>query len=153
MSIDAAPVVEQSRVARLAKQLELDIRRRRLRQGDSYRPPTVSAQLLGISRMTANRAMNVLANRQLLVRHRSRGTFVGPAVQELGGDAAEGSNSMGASKCVHYLTLIDHSPAMQLPLGEIVEGLQTSFPDVSLKTHTVPLRTPSTCASRDRTSR
>jgi DNA-binding LacI/PurR family transcriptional regulator len=140
MSIDTAPGAEHSRVGRLAKQLELDIRRRGLRQGDTYLTADGVSALLGISRMTANRAMNVLANRQLLVRHRSRGTFVGPAVEERGGDAAEGSNPMGASKCIHYITLIDHSPALQLPLGEIVEGLRTSFPDVSLKTHTVPLR-------------
>jgi len=130
--------IEHSRIGQLAKQLEQDIHRRGLCEGDPYLTADNVSALLGISRMTANRAMNVLANRQILVRHRSRGTFVGPAVEELG-DAVEGSSKM-ASKCVHYITFIDHSPALQLPLGEIVEGLQASFPDVSLKTHTVPLR-------------
>jgi DNA-binding LacI/PurR family transcriptional regulator len=134
MATDTLLAVEHSRVGQLAKQLELDIHRRGLRQGDPYLTADGVGALLGVSRMTANRAMNVLAHRQLLVRHRSRGTFIGPAL--------EGPREMAVStsKCVHYVTFIDHSPALQLPLGEIVEGLQASFPDVSLKTHTVPLR-------------
>jgi DNA-binding LacI/PurR family transcriptional regulator len=43
-------------------------------------------------------------------------------------------------KCIHYLTFVDDSPAIQLPLGDILSGLQESFPEVSLKTHLVPLR-------------
>ena len=134
MATDTVLPVEHSRVGQLAKQLEQDIHRRGLRQGDPYLTADNVSALLGISRMTANRAMNVLAQRQILVRHRSRGTFIGPALE------SPREMAVSTSKCVHYITFIDHSPALQLPLGEIVEGLQASFPDVSLKTHTVPLR-------------
>src|ERR1700754_1794536 len=117
MSADAAVPAAHSRVAQLAKQLELDIRRRRLRQGDAYLTADGASALLGISRMMANRALNVLANRQLLVRHRSRGTFIGPAAE------APNEGPLVKTTCVHFITFIDASPALQIPVGEMVSGM------------------------------
>ena len=62
----------------LASRLEQDIRQRGLWAGDRYLTASEAAELLGVSTATAHRAMRVLARRRMLVRHPSRGTFVGP---------------------------------------------------------------------------
>jgi DNA-binding LacI/PurR family transcriptional regulator len=63
---------------RLASRLEQDIRRRGLWAGDRYLSTAEAAKLLHVSMATAHRALRVLVRRRMLVRHRSRGTFVGP---------------------------------------------------------------------------
>lgn len=71
---------QTSRVHRLAENLEEDIRCRGLGPGDRYLTAAEAGNLLGVSTATAYRAMKVLAERQLLVGQRKRGTFIGPRV-------------------------------------------------------------------------
>lgn len=70
-----------TRIDKLADTLSKDMQRRSLRTGDLYLTAAEASQMLGVSPVMANRAMNVLAGRRLLVRHRRRGSFVGPAFQ------------------------------------------------------------------------
>jgi DNA-binding LacI/PurR family transcriptional regulator len=121
---------EPSRLQQMANVLERDIQRRGLRPGEPYLTADGASKLLGVSRMTANRALNVLARRRLLVRHRSRGTFIGPEM------VANGSQD---AQCVHYLTFVDDNPAHQLPVGRMLSGVQAAFGGVSLKTQILPL--------------
>ncbi len=121
---------EKTNLNRLASQLEKDIHRRGLTVGDLYLTASKAAEQLGVSRMTANRALNVLAKQNLLVRNRSRGTFVGPA--------AEGIQASVAGY-VHYLTFEDDSPTSALPVGDIVSGLHRHLPNIALQSLTVPL--------------
>jgi len=67
-----------SSVHRLAKQLEDDIQQRGLKIGDRYLTAHQAAEMLGVSRATAQRAMKVLGDSEKLLRRRSLGTFVGP---------------------------------------------------------------------------
>lgn len=120
-----------SRVLHLAHRLETDIRRRSLQAGDPYLTAAAAGSMLGVSRMTANRAMNVLAERRVLVRQRSRGTFVGPAVE---------SDARQPACCVHYITFTDDNPTLQLSVGNMLSGLRASLPDACLKSHFVPLQ-------------
>jgi DNA-binding transcriptional regulator YhcF (GntR family) len=71
----APPTIEQ-----LADRLEGDIRRRGLRPGDRYLTAAEASREFSVSSMTAHRAMQSLAERNVLVRLRSRGTFVGPSM-------------------------------------------------------------------------
>ena len=64
----------------LARRLERDIRNRGLLPGHRYLTGEESALLLGTSVATANRALRILAENQIVVRQRSTGTVVGPAV-------------------------------------------------------------------------
>jgi DNA-binding LacI/PurR family transcriptional regulator len=132
MPTPAPQTIQVSRLSHLAGQLAQDIRRKGLRSGDPYLTAEAAASFLGVSRMTANRAMNVLAERELLVRHGSRGTFIGPA--------AEVVSEASVGKCIHYITFVDDNPTIHVELGEILAGLESVFPDVSLDTHVVPLR-------------
>jgi DNA-binding transcriptional regulator YhcF (GntR family) len=70
---DASPTVE-----RLAQQLEGDIRRRGLQAGDRYLTAAEASRVFDVGSMKVHRAMQALAGRAVLVRQRSRGTFVGP---------------------------------------------------------------------------
>jgi DNA-binding LacI/PurR family transcriptional regulator len=120
----------ETRLSQLAGVLERDISRRGLRPGEPYLTAATASEMLGVSRMTANRALNLLARRRLLVRHRSRGTFVGPAMP---------TGSTHDTKCVHYITFVDDNPAHQLPIGRMLAGFQSAIPEVNLKTHVLPL--------------
>jgi hypothetical protein len=64
-----------------AQQLETDIRQRCLAPGHKYLTAQESAELLGTSVATANRALRLLAERDVVVRRRNSGTFVGAALQ------------------------------------------------------------------------
>jgi DNA-binding LacI/PurR family transcriptional regulator len=63
-----------------AERLERDIRNRGLLPGHRYLTGEESARLLGTSVATANRALRILAENQVVVRQRSTGTIIGPAV-------------------------------------------------------------------------
>ena len=115
----------------MAVRLENDIHRRGLLSGDRYLTAVEAGHRFGVSRMTANRAMNLLANREMLVRHRSRGSFVGPALE---------TETKQATSCVHYLSFVDETPTLQLPVGNMVAGLRSELTNVTFQSHFVPLR-------------
>jgi DNA-binding LacI/PurR family transcriptional regulator len=130
MTPHATGDAEHTRLDHLARFLEQDIYYRGLRPGEPYLTAAGAAALLGVSRMTANRALNVLAQRELLVRHRSRGTFIGPGLA---------TNGNTDSFCVHYITFADDNPAQQVPIGRMLTGFQAAIPEATLKTHILPL--------------
>ena len=120
-----------SRIHHLAHRLEQDIQRRGFQVGDEYITAEAAGEMLGVSRMTANRAMNLLARRRVLIRYRRRGSFVGPAAT---------SQPASAMRTVHFITFADDASALQLPVGVMLSGLQTVIPHVSLQSHCVPLQ-------------
>lgn len=63
-----------------AMRLQNDISQRRLVPGSRYLTAEETARLLGTSVATANRALRVLADQEIVVRRKNSGTFVGPAV-------------------------------------------------------------------------
>ena len=79
MSTDEALAI--STVHRLAKRLERDMHVKNLSPGDPYLTATEAARMLGVSRSVADRAMLLLAKRNLLVRRRGQGTQVGSAMR------------------------------------------------------------------------
>ena len=115
MTLEAANI---SRVHHLAHRLEQDIQRRGLRTGEEYLTAEAAGDLLGVSRMTANRAMNVLARRKVLMRYRSRGSFVGPAVT---------SSPRSQTYSVHHLMFMDDNPYLQTPATKMLVGLHEAL--------------------------
>lgn len=137
MTVNASDL---SRVHHLAHRLEEDIQRRGCRVGDEYITAEAAGQMLGVSRMTANRAMNVLAKRKVLVRYRSRGTFVGPAAS---------SKPVSGVKTVHFITFVDDASELHLPVGTMLAGLHSAIPQVSLQSHCMPLQGALACVQRE----
>ncbi len=68
-------------VQRLAKRLEEDIRQRGLVPGVRYYTAAEAGAVMGVSTATANRALQILAKRNVLVRRQNQGTFVASGVQ------------------------------------------------------------------------
>jgi DNA-binding LacI/PurR family transcriptional regulator len=73
--------IESSTVHRLAKKLERDMHVKNLSPGDPYLSATQAARTLGVSRSVADRALLLLAKRDLLVRRAGQGTLVGSAMR------------------------------------------------------------------------
>ena len=86
--------------------------------------------MLDISPMMANRAMNVLAERDILVRRRRRGTFVGSGVRATEPNVA----------AVHMVGFMDDDPEWAPPLGRMLIGLRQSIPSARITTHHLPFR-------------
>ncbi|QDT55139.1 Bacterial regulatory protein, gntR family [Caulifigura coniformis] len=63
-------------IVQLADRIEGDIRERGLQPGDSYLNTAETAKMLKVGTASANRALQLLEQRQVLVRSQRRGTFV-----------------------------------------------------------------------------
>lgn len=120
-----------SQVTTLVAQLEDDIRRRGLRPGDRYLTAIEVGKLLDVSPMTANRAMKILADRALLVRHRSRGTFVGPG-------AAPAEVEPHPFDAVHLLIALDYRQSALGSSDSLVEAFTEALPGAAVELHFIP---------------
>jgi len=109
-------------VNELAQRLEHDIRSRGLAPGHRYLTGEESARLLGTSIATANRALQVLAERDLVVRRRASGTFVGPAMTR---------TDVTNVRTVSILVPASEKSYSTLRLDPLVEGLLSNMNDVS----------------------
>ena len=114
----------------LAERLGEDIVRRGLRPGDRYVTAAQAAQRLGVSRMSVDRAMNLLVQKRLLVRQRGRGTFVGPVARcRPATDATH----------VHLLVFGEGEPALNCPAHTVIlAGLRRAIPSAIVHTHMLP---------------
>jgi hypothetical protein len=123
-----------TRIDHVAAQMRHDIRRRSLAPGDRYYTASEAGRTFGVSPMMANRAMNVLADQDLLVRHRSRGTFVGPKWRHHDG------RDTASTLCVHYVHFSDLASATRLwPTDAMLRGIQRDLPGARMKLVAIPI--------------
>lgn len=82
-STPAEEGIEQMRnsVEVVARRVEADIRSRGFVAGDRYLTGEELGRMFNVSSITANRAMQLLAERGLLVRQRKAGTFIGEGLE------------------------------------------------------------------------
>jgi DNA-binding LacI/PurR family transcriptional regulator len=123
--------VTPSKICWLAKRMEEDIRTRGLRDGEPYFTTAQAGRALGISKSTAYRAMKILADRQVLVSHLGRGTFVGPGA--VGGD-------IGKVKCVHVLVTRDLFQSSAQSTHGWLAGMSAALPDYAIQFNFISLR-------------
>lgn len=71
----------------LVERIVEDILSRKLAPGDSYLTSAEAGQAFGVSRATADRALQVLTERRILSRKRGQGTFIGTGVTPLNSPA------------------------------------------------------------------
>jgi DNA-binding LacI/PurR family transcriptional regulator len=119
----------QSNVHWLAERLEEDIRTRRLRAGESYLTTAQAGRQLGISKAMAYRAMKILADRQVLVSHPGRGTFVGPLASSV---------PVGQLKCIHILLTRDYFQSIGHATHGWLVALSAALPDHNIQFDFVP---------------
>jgi hypothetical protein len=106
----------------LADSLEHDIRSRGLLPGSRYRTGEEIARSRGTSVATANRALKLLAEQDIVVRNHRSGTFVGPAL------------ARKKTTDIHMVTIL--CPASErllhtVKLEPLIEGLLINMPDVA----------------------
>ena len=68
------------RIVQLAARIEEDIRGRKLEPGDAHQNTNQIAEMLGVSTVAANRAMQLLAKRRLLSRGQGRGAVISEGI-------------------------------------------------------------------------
>lgn len=92
--------------------------------------------MLGVSKVMANRAMNVLAGQRLLVRRRRSGTFIGPALEpKLPGKAL---------RVVHIIKgLAQDERQWTYVIGDCLHGLHTVLPTFQAQLNVLPRHNPS----------
>lgn len=113
----------------LASRLEQDIRQRGLWAGDRYLSATEAAEMLGVSTATAHRVMHVLAKQHKLVRHRSRGTFVGPHFE------------MKQSSLIRTVCVLMPSPGLErdtIPLEPFIYAIRSRISQANVPIHFLP---------------
>ncbi|MBN2293323.1 MAG: substrate-binding domain-containing protein [Pirellulales bacterium] len=114
----------------LAQRLGQDILLRGLKPGDRYISAVEAAAKLGVSRMSADRAMNVLVEKRLLVRQRGRGTFVGPNAH-----TPAATNAIH----IHIMSFAEGELAPTVtPPATILAGLRRVMPSSIMHTHLLP---------------
>ncbi len=109
--------IETSKIGSLAARIERDIRKRGLSTGDRYLTGAEAGLLLGVSTASANRAMSLLVDQDLLVRRRRSGTFVGSKV---------GSETMPRVRSVYVLTL-EHQSRDIPPTDLLLQGIRAGI--------------------------
>ena len=124
---DATP----SKIRWLAKKIEDDIRTRGLRAGEPYLTTAQAGRQMGISKSMAYRAMKLLVERQVLVSHLGRGTFVGPKAVSDGAEKA---------RCLHVLLTRDLFQSSAQSTHGWLAGLAASFPDYGIQFDFISLR-------------
>ena len=85
---------------------------------------------MGISKSMAYRAMKILTERQVLVSHLGRGTFVGPKAANPVAEKA---------KCIHILLTHDLFQSSSQSTHGWLAGLAATFPDHSIQFDFIPL--------------
>ena len=113
-----------SKVRWLAKNMEDDIRTRGLRIGEPYLTTAQAGRQMGISKSMAYRAMKILTERQVLVSHLGRGTFVGPKAK---------SDRSEQAKCIHVLLTRDLFQSSAQSTHGWLAGLAATLPDHSIQ--------------------
>lgn len=112
------------RIVDVAEQIAADIRRRKLRPGDSYPGTAATARRLKVSGSTVNRAFQLLAQRGVVQRRQRRGTIVC--------DPASRRTDATLHR-VHLVVREDHLRAEGLWADGVLWGLQGALPGVELQ--------------------
>lgn len=113
----------------LASLIESDIRKRGLRVGDRYLTAQEVARMLGVSAMTANRAMQDLAKRDVLRRNKKSGSFVGSRFKP---------DRPPALKCVHLLMPPEYFATEKALVELVVAGVHAELPEDAIQFTFVP---------------
>jgi DNA-binding LacI/PurR family transcriptional regulator len=117
------------RVQEVAEKLERHIRASELQPGDRYLSAEEGSRLLGESVMTVQRAMALLAKRNVLERRPKAGTFIGPSV-----------TSSETIPCVHFLIPEEciNERGAQEEYWEQIQGMRQVLPGLSAQFNFIP---------------
>lgn len=113
-----------SKVRWLAKKIEEDICARGLRIGEPYLTTAEAGRHLGISKAMAYRAMKLLVEKEVLVSHAGRGTFIGPASQQF---------STPQAKSIRVFSMHDLLLSSEQSTHGLLTGLWSALPGYGIQ--------------------
>lgn len=119
----------------MAEQVVADIRDRGLVSGDRYLTAEEARTNFRVGKSLINDALKLLADRQVLIRKRRAGTFIGPRFSV--GSETEGAApaQQAALDIVHVLIPMDYYRANVIPGNTFVEELTRAIPGSSIQLH------------------
>ncbi|MBN2292573.1 MAG: substrate-binding domain-containing protein [Pirellulales bacterium] len=114
----------------LTEKLVADIERRGLCPGERYLTTDEVSRMLGVRKAVANRAMQTLAEKEILIRRQRSGTFIGPRFVK---------PVRSQVQVVHVLLPKDDICGQNWSMNPFVQGIRSEFPDVNVQFSYVPL--------------
>ncbi|MFN3153137.1 GntR family transcriptional regulator [Bremerella sp.] len=117
------------RVIQLAEQIVADIAERGLQSGDPYLGTADAARMLGVSTTSANRAMQLLVQRNILSRRQKRGTFVA--------DGIHGETQRTIDR-VHLVVNNTYLATEGMMADGVIVGIQSVLPHAEIEFNHLP---------------
>lgn len=117
------------RVIQLAEQIMADIAGRGLQSGDPYLGTAEAARMLGVSTTSANRAMQLLVQRNILSRRQKRGTFVA--------DGIHGETQQTIDR-VHLVVNNTYLATEGMMADGVIVGIQSVLPHAEIEFNHLP---------------
>ena len=117
------------RVIQLAEQIVADIAKRGLQSGDPYLGTADAARMLGVSTTSANRAMQLLVQRNILSRRQKRGTFVA--------DGIHGETQRTIDR-VHLVVNNTYLATEGMMADGVIVGIQSVLPHAEIEFNHLP---------------
>lgn len=118
----------------LAQQLEQDIARRNLKPGDPYLTLAEAAKMLEVSTATANRALQLLAQRKVLIRVQRKGSVIGSLQRQ---------SSPGHLRRVCMLVQRGYLRQEGMMADRVLVGIQSQLPGADVQFNFLPETDPS----------
>ena len=122
---------ERTEAARLAALLMRDIEERGLQPGDRYLNGPEVAEKYGVTVITANRALQSLAERAVVERRQRAGTFISKQYSP-GGESSE-------LQRVHLLMPATYFRAARTTIEQAIAGIHAELPDCHIQLTFVPV--------------
>lgn len=123
------PTVRIPKVVQLAELLASKIRESGLKQGDPYMNAAAVARELHVSASTANRVLQILAERGIVERAQKRGTLISNPNPE---------QPVHAIKRVHMITFQDTVRQTGLMTDPVIVGMQRKLPGAMIQFNFLP---------------
>lgn len=119
----------------MAEQVVADIRDRGLVSGDRYLTAEEARSNFQVGKGLINDALKLLADRQVLIRKRRAGTFIGPRFRVESRVGRDEPAKRPVLDVVHVLIPMDYYRANVTPGNTFVEALSRAIPGVSVQLH------------------
>ena len=123
------PRSESPRVSALADRLIADIKRRKLAAGDRYLTTLEASKMLGVGNGMANRALQILERRKIIVRQQRKGAFLSEPPSD------ETSLALGR---VHFLVHKRYLRTEGVGQDEMLLGIEHQLPAVPVQISFLP---------------
>jgi DNA-binding LacI/PurR family transcriptional regulator/DNA-binding transcriptional regulator YhcF (GntR family) len=129
MSISSETGTTTPKIIDLADRLLADIESRKLKPGDRYMTTAAASKMLGVGNGVANRALQLLERRQVIVRQQRRGAFIAGTPE---------SGSPPPLRRVHFLVHRNYLTTEGVGNDLVLLGMQEALPGVHVQISFLP---------------